>query len=159
MIIVLHLEHITMSPKPILSQADELLSTLKDLMPTIDQKETLESILGLLLDGQGNAVPHHCQTTSESAISRFLNHYNWSTRSLIRTIRSFILNLILSERRKGRKPLLQVIIDLTTLEKVGKFPHLKDLVRVYNNKRGLHHLELFNCSKKSVVILLIIIEF
>lgn len=103
-----------MSPKPILSQVDELLSTLKDLMPTIYQKETLESILGLLLDGQGNAVPHHCQTKSESAISRFLNHYNWSTRSLIRTIRSFILNLVLSQRKKGRKPILQVIIDLTT---------------------------------------------
>ncbi len=100
-----------MSPKPILSQVDELLSTLKDLMPTIYQKETLESIIGLFLDGQGNAVPHHCQTKSESAISRFLNHYNWSTRSLIRTIRSFILNLVLSERRKGRKPILQVIIE------------------------------------------------
>ncbi len=66
-----------MSPKPILSQVDELLSTLKDLMPTIYQKETLESIIGLFLDGQGNAVPHHCQTKSESAISRFLNNYNW----------------------------------------------------------------------------------
>ena len=127
-----------MLPKPILSQVEELLSTLKDLMPTIYQKETLESIIGLLLDGQGNAVPHHCQTKSESAISRFLNHYNWPTRSLIRTIRSFILNLILSQRKKGRKPILQVIIDLTTLEKVGKFPHLKDLVRVYNHKKGLH---------------------
>ena len=69
----------TILPTPILSQVDELLSTLKDLMPTIYQKETLESILGLLLDGQGNAVPHHCHTKSESAISRFLNHYNWST--------------------------------------------------------------------------------
>ena len=67
----------TILPTPILSQVDELLSTLKDLMPTIYQKETLESIIGLLLDGQGNAVPHHCQTKSESAISRFLNHYNW----------------------------------------------------------------------------------
>ena len=28
---------------------------------------------------------------------------------------------ILSERPLGRKPFLQVIIDLTTLEKVGKF--------------------------------------
>ena len=37
-----------MSPKPIFSQVDELLSTLKDLMPTIYQKETLESIIGLL---------------------------------------------------------------------------------------------------------------
>ena len=50
---------------PILSQVDELLSTLKDLMPTIYQKETLESMIGLLLDRQGNAVPHHCQTKSD----------------------------------------------------------------------------------------------
>ena len=34
-----------MLPKPILSQVEELLSTLKDLMPTIYQKETLESII------------------------------------------------------------------------------------------------------------------
>jgi hypothetical protein len=132
-----------MFPTPILSQVDELLSTLKDLMPTIDQKETLESVIGLLLDGQGHSVPHHCQTKSESAISRFLNHYNWSTRSLIRTIRSFILNLVLSERRKGRKPILQVILDLTTLEKVGKFSHFKDWVRVYNHKKGLHIVVLY----------------
>jgi hypothetical protein len=79
-------------------------------------------------------VPN-CQTKSESAISRFLNYYNWSTRSLIRTIRSYILNLILAQRIKGRKPIVQVILDLTTLEKVGKFPHLKDLIRVYNHKR------------------------
>ena len=115
-----------MLPAPILPQVEELLSTLKELMPTIYQKETLESILGLLLEGQGNAVPHHCTTKSESAISRFLNYYNWSTRSLIRTVRSLILNLISSERRKGRKPILKVILDLTTLEKVGKFPHLQE---------------------------------
>jgi hypothetical protein len=94
---------------------EELLSTLKQLMPTIYQKETLESILGLFLGGQEHSVPHHCSTKSESAISRFLNHYKWSTRSLIRTIRSFILNLILAERKKGRKPTRQVILDLTTL--------------------------------------------
>ena len=132
-----------MSPYPILPQVDELLSTLKDLMPTIYQQETLESVIGLLLDGSGNSVPHHCPTKSESAISRFLNHYNWSTRSLIHTVRSFIINLVLAERRKGRKPILQVILDLTTLEKVGKFPHLKNLVRVYNHKKGLHIVVLY----------------
>ncbi|GFZ92441.1 transposase [Okeania sp. KiyG1] len=97
----------------------------------------------MFLHSQGNAVPHHCQTKSESAISRFLNHYNWSTRSLIRTVRSFILNLVLSERIKGRKLILQVILDLTTLEKVGKFVHLKELVRVYNHKKGLHIVVLY----------------
>ena len=132
-----------MSPSSILPQVNELLSTLKELMPTIYQQETLESIIGLLLDGKGNAVPHHCLTKSESSISRFLNYYNWSTRSLIRTVRSLILNLISSERRKGRKPILKVILDLTTLEKVGKFPHLQDKVRVYNHKKGLHIVVLY----------------
>jgi Transposase DDE domain len=127
----------------ILPQAEELLSTLKQLMPSIYQQETLESILGLFLQGQGNSVPHHCQTKSESAISRFLNHYKWSTRSLIRLVRSCILNLILSQRKKGRKPTLQVMLDLTTLEKVGNFPHLADLVRVYHHKKGLHIIVLY----------------
>lgn len=127
----------------ILPQVEELISTLKQLMPTIYQQETLESILGLLLSGKGNAVPHHCQTKSESAISRFLNYYNWSTRSVIRTVRSYILNSILSHPIKGRKPILQVMLDLTTLEKVGNFPHLKDLIRVYNHKKGLHIVVMY----------------
>lgn len=87
----------------ILPQAKELLLTLKQLMPTIYQQETLESLLGLFLSGKGNGVPHHCQTKSESAISRFLNYYNWSTRSVIRTIRTYILNFILSQRTQGKK--------------------------------------------------------
>ena len=95
-------------------------------MPSIYQQETLESILGLFLTGQGKSVPHHCQTKSSSAISRFLNHDKWSTRSLIRAVRACILHLILTQRKKGRKPTLEVILDLTTLEKVGKFPHLQD---------------------------------
>lgn len=56
---------------PILPQAEELLSILKQLMPTMYQQETLESILALLLQGQGHSLPHHCLTKSESAISRF----------------------------------------------------------------------------------------
>ena len=78
----------------ILPQVEQLITNLKELMPTIYQSETLESLLGLFLSGKGNAVPHHCQTKSESAISGFLNYYNWSTRSVIRTVRSYVLNLI-----------------------------------------------------------------
>jgi len=63
--------------REILPQVEELMLSLKQLMPSIYQQETLESILGLFLSGKGNAVPHHCQTKSESAISRFLNYYNW----------------------------------------------------------------------------------
>ena len=66
--------------------------------------QTLESIFSLLLCGQGNSVLYHCQTKSESAISHFLNNFKWSTRSLIRTVHSFLLHLIFSEVKRGRKP-------------------------------------------------------
>ena len=129
--------------KPILSQSQDLLNSLKQLMPTLYQQESLESILGIFLEGQGHSLPHHCTTKSESAISRFLNHYQWSTRSVIRTVRSLVLDLILSSFPRGRKPTLQVILDLTSLEKTGKFPHLKDLVRVYHGKKGLHIVVIY----------------
>ena len=51
--------------------------------------------------------------------------------------------MILSQRPRGRKPTLQVILDLTTLEKVGKFPELQDLVRVYHHKKGLHIVVMY----------------
>ena len=72
--------------REILPQVEELMLRLKQSMPSIYQSETLESIIGLFLSGKGNSVPHHCQTKSESAISRFLNYYNWSTRSVITPI-------------------------------------------------------------------------
>jgi hypothetical protein len=49
-----------------------------------------------------------------------------------------VIQQILSQPRVGRKPILQVIIDLTTLEKRGKFQALDGLVRVDHGKRGLH---------------------
>lgn len=69
--------------------------------------------------------------------------YPWSTRRLIRATRQIVLQQVLSQRRKGRKPILQVIIDLTTLEKRGKFKALNELIRVYNSKRGLHLVVLY----------------
>lgn len=43
----------------------------------------------------------------------------------------------------GRRPFLQVIIDLTTLEKRGKFKAFEQLVRVDHGKRGLHLVVLY----------------
>ncbi len=57
---------------------------------------------------------------------------------VIRATRGRIIQEILSECPKGRKPFLQVIIDLTTLEKFGKFKSFQNLITVYNGKRGLH---------------------
>jgi hypothetical protein len=74
-------------------------------------------------------------------------------------VRQAIRQQILSQPRVGRRPTLQVILDrqstccctagrkwrlrLTTLEKVGKFKEFKDLIRVYNGKRGLHLVMLY----------------
>ncbi len=95
-------------------------------------QETFQALLGLFLEGRGYSLPHHCQTKSESAISRFLNHYKWSTLGVIRAVRTAAVNLILSHCHSKKKPILQVAVDLTTLEKVGKFQQLQDLIRVYH---------------------------
>jgi hypothetical protein len=126
-----------------LAHAQDLVYSLKKLMPTSYQKDNLEAMLGLFLKAQGHPLPEYCQTKSASALSRFLNINPWSTRDLIRTVRNFALKQVLSESSKGRKPFLQVIIDLTTLEKCGKFQEFEHLISVYNGKRGLHLVVLY----------------
>lgn len=126
-----------------LTHAQELVYNLSELMPTQYQKDNLEAMLGLFLEGQGHPLPEHCQIKSASAISRFLNINPWSTRDMIRTVRDHALSQVLSDCPKGRKPFLQVIIDLTTLEKCGKFKEYEHLISVYNGKRGLHLVVLY----------------
>ncbi|MBE9193585.1 transposase [Gloeocapsopsis crepidinum LEGE 06123] len=127
----------------ILSQAQALVSTLKTLMPSTYQQDSLQALLGIFLEGQGVPLPEHCATKSASALSRFLNEYKWSTRQVIRAVRQAACKQILSHSRVGRRPTLQVIVDLTTLEKAGKFQEFNHLVRVYNGKRGLHIVMLY----------------
>jgi len=126
-----------------LAHAQNLVYSLTELMPTQYQKDNLEAMLGLFLQAQGRPLPEYSQTKSPSALSRFLNINPWSTRNMIRTVRQHILKKFLSESPKGRRPFLQVIIDLTTLEKCGKFQDFKDLISVYNGKRGLHLVVLY----------------
>lgn len=104
----------------ILVHAQRLVYTLLNLMPTPYQRDSLQALLGLFLQAQGHPLPQHSKAKSASALSRFLNIYPWSTRRVIRTGRRITLEQILSQRRLGRRPTLQVIIDLTTLEKRGK---------------------------------------
>ena len=126
-----------------LAHAQELVYSLRELMPTPYQKDNLEAMLGLFLEAQGHPLPEHSQTKSNSALSRFLNINPWSTREMIRTVRNHILKQIQGESKKGRKPFLQVIVDLTTLEKCGKFKEFENLISVYNGKRGLHLVVLY----------------
>lgn len=127
----------------ILPQSQTLVAQLIALMPTPYQQESLQALLGLFLEATGSPLPEYSQTKSASALSRFLNEYNWSTRQVIRAVRSAALQQILQQTQLGRRPTLQVIIDLTTLEKRGKFSAFDGGVRVYHSKRGLHLVVIY----------------
>lgn len=127
----------------ILTTAQALVSQLINLMPTHYQQHSLQALLGLFLAATESPLPEHCQVKSASALSRFLNQYQWSTRKLIRTLRRAAVQQILVYPRLGRKPTLQVQVDLTTLEKRGKFKAFDGLVQVYHHKRGLHLVVMY----------------
>jgi hypothetical protein len=136
----------------ILQHAQGLVYSLLCLMPSVYQKASLNALLGLFLEAQGHALPEHTQVKSPSSLSRFLNRYTWSTRSVIRTTRQAILQQLASHRPHPRIP-IRILIDLTTLEKSGKFWHLSTpttdpdapdpWVRFLNGKRGLHLVVLY----------------
>jgi hypothetical protein len=75
----------------IVKYAQELVYSLLCLMPSVYQKASLNAILGLFLEAQGHPYPEHTQIKSASSLSRFLNHYNWSTKGLIRATRQAVL--------------------------------------------------------------------
>ncbi len=128
----------------ILTQAQALVALLLNLMPTDDQRDNLQALLALFLQARGYPLPQHSTTKSPSALSRFLNHYSWPTRQVIRSVRNHLLEQLLTHRPRGRRPHLQVILDLTCLEKSGKFKiALPDLVRVFHGKRGLQVVILY----------------
>jgi hypothetical protein len=127
----------------ILTKAQALVQELITLMPTQYQQQSLQALLGLFLAATGSPLPQYCQTKSASALSRFLNQYQWSTREVIKAVRSAARQQILSQLTKGRRPTLQVIVDLTTLEKRGKFKAFDKGVRVYHSKRGLHLVVMY----------------
>ena len=112
-------------------------------MPSTYQRESLQALLGMFWEGKGKPRPHNSLIKSASALSRFLNHYQWNSRRVIRAVRVSILQQLLAYAPRGRRPHLQVIVDLTTLEKCGHFKEFAPLITVYNKKRGLHLVMLY----------------
>lgn len=62
----------------------------------------------------GIPYPNARQTVSASALSRFLNSYKWSCRTVIRAVRQEAVQQILAQKSLGRRPTLQVILDMTS---------------------------------------------
>lgn len=136
----------------IVEYAQGLVYSLLCLMPSVYQRASLNAMFGLFLKAQGHPFPQQTAVKSGSSLSRFLNHYTWSTRSVIRTTRHTLLKQINYHPPHANSP-LRVIIDLTSLEKCGKFLHLSTptddpdvpdpWVRMLNGKRGLHLVVLY----------------
>lgn len=131
--------------KPIPTHARQLVYELLELMPTPYQQASLKAMLALFLEARGSALPEHSKHKSPSALSRFLNLYSWSsTRAFIRLLRKYALQALLERSsRLGRRPILRAIIDLTPLQKSGKFKGLEDLIHLLNKKRGLQLVVLY----------------
>ncbi len=81
----------------ILPQAQRLIHKLITLMPTPYQQHSLQALLGLFLEATGSPLPQYCQIKSASALSRFLNQYQWSTRKVIKAVRAVALQQILTQ--------------------------------------------------------------
>ena len=124
-------------------RARRLVYGLLDLMPSVHQRASLKALFVLFLGTRGLALPEHAQGKSPSAISRFLNLYDWPTTSVIRALRREILAMLLERRKVGRRPILRAIVDLTPLQKSGSFKGLSGLVHVLNKKRGLQLVVLY----------------
>ena len=103
------------------TQTQWLVSCLLQLMPSPHQQASLQCLLALFLTAQCRQ-PRHSQTKSEAALSRFPNHYGWPTTKVIRTTRAKVQRWIHSyfKSRRGRRPIVYAVVDLTCLEKTGK---------------------------------------
>ena len=96
----------------IVQHAQGLVYSLLCLMPSVYQKASFSALMGLFLEAQGHPLPQHTQVKSASSLSRFLNHYLWSTRRVIRTTRKAVLAQIAQHRPRKDMP-LRILIDLT----------------------------------------------
>lgn len=124
--------------------AQQLFCTLRELFASRHQKASFSALVALFLKGDGGAYLCHSSSKSPSALSRFLNHYAWNARAVIRTTRQHAQKSLFThyQQQRGRRPRLLVTIDLTTLEKTGRFEQL-GLVRMLNKRRGLHVVVMY----------------
>ncbi len=70
--------------KPNTKHAQALVYGLLCLMPTVYQQASLNAVFGRFLEAQGQPLPRRRPVKSGSSLSRFLNHYSWSTLGVLR---------------------------------------------------------------------------
>lgn len=124
-------------------EARTIFNTIQALITNQDHLLSFNAMIAAFLEADGNPRPEHAPVKSSSAFSRFLNQYDWNTRAIIRAVRNTILKLLwaMYAERKGRRPILEIMVDLTTLEKTGAFPELE--IHQLKDKIGLHLVVLY----------------
>ena len=113
-------------------------------MPTEHQRRSWLALLALLLEPTLRKRLGSAKLVSASAASRFLNRYRWPTRSVMREVRNAQFRLLrethLRPGRRGARPHLYLLVDLTSVPKTGKqLPY----VRSYNKVLGVHLVVLY----------------
>jgi hypothetical protein len=120
-----------------------LFNLILALFPSRRIRECFQAHLASLLKADGYPRPQHASGKSPSSLSRFFNEYTWSLLAVIRFLRLKIEERLkdIYKKKPGRRPKLDIIIDLTTLEKTGKFPGLP--LSTLNKVFGLHLIVLY----------------
>lgn len=124
-------------------QARHLLYKLLALMPTVHQQRTFQALILAFLTPTSSTLPDHNPLVSAASLSRFLNHYAWPTRQLLRLTRETLTAWLLNAPTRGKRPTLRVLIDLTCLEKTGRFTQLSGWLHFLNGKNGLQLVVLY----------------
>ncbi|PTA66744.1 transposase [Deinococcus arcticus] len=134
-----------MNPKN--ARARRLYSDILSCFTRRQHRESFEVFLDLLLDGSGRPLPARATVKSPAAISRFLNHAHWDLRSLCRFMRQAALELFNDTWKHAphHRPRVEFLVDLTSLEKAGKFTDLSDWMHVLNAVHGVHLVVLYIC--------------
>ena len=122
------------------THAQVLFSRLLALFATAHQKRNFQALLRLFLEADGRPLPQRSLSRSPSALSRFLNHARWPTWKLSLAIQQATEETLarFAAARRGRKPRLLLILDLTSLEKAGNFPELGRWLQVFHGTHGVH---------------------
>ncbi|MFN4249520.1 transposase [Deinococcus sp.] len=134
-----------MNPKN--ARARRLYSDILTCFSRKQHRDSFQVFLDLLLDGSGRPLPTRATVKSPSAISRFLNHTSWDLRTLCRFMRQAALQLFNDtwQHAPHQRPRVEFLVDLTSLEKAGKFPGLSDWMHVLNAVHGVHLVVLYIC--------------
>lgn len=108
------------------------------MMPSSYQRKSLQAMLGIFFKPNRHPLPQHSKHKSVRRESSQRLPLVKPQADLDNSADGAQTNSL--PMSQSRKPFLQIIIDLTSLEKRGKFKALDKLVRICHGKRGLHLL-------------------